>query len=493
MNRVAFAIIFFIPSLAHAQIVPDEKDREADMFGDDFSETEVATKHRDLLDLDRLQVGGMIYMRYGAYYFEGAKDDPTLDNPNLLDVYLDGQPNDRVRAYVRGRLSFNPMRDGYGPGMPDFTDLQVPEGTDLPEPPPSTDVFLDQFWLKFDIGRTLFVTAGKQPVHWGATRLWNPVDVVNATRREPLALFDDRTGVAALKVQIPIESLSWNVVALALVEGADSVDDIGGALRLEMVVATAEVGLTGMVRTQDPVNGGAEVVPRTVGEDDGLSGAEKSKATDSYTIPKIGLDLSAGIWEFDVTGEVAMTFAPKEEEAEEEPMAAFVCAEDLPQPDPFFETGERDVALQASGGLAYSVKYSAEDYLIIGGEYFFNSQGYANKDRYFGLMMTGQYTPFYVGRHYGALYLMAPAPGNWDHTSFMLSGLSNLSDGSYLTRFDYSTSVLTYLGLQAYVSVNLGERGGEFRLGFDKGHCNDLYPAVPFPVATVGLNLRVDI
>ncbi len=449
MSRMAL-LFFFIPSVALGQVVPDENDREADMFGDDFTETEVATKHRDLLDLDRLQVGGMVYMRYGAYFYEGEESDPTLSNPNLLDVYLDGQPNDRVRAYVRGRLTYDPMLTGYGPGVPDISDMGIPEEM-LPEPPPSSDVLLDQLWLKFDIGRTLFVTAGKQPVHWGASRLWNPVDVVNSTRREPLTLFDDRTGVAALKVQLPIEPLSWNLIWLALVEDADSMADVGGALRLEMVVATAEIGLTGMVRKETDADG------------------------ENIVIPKVGLDLSAGIWELDVAGEVAANFVEKT------------------AMDPAFEAGGRQASLQTSGGLSYSFKYSDEDFAVMGGEYFFNSEGYGSKDDYPSAFMNGTFTPFYMGRHYGALYIALPSPGNWDFTSFTLSGIGNLSDESYMTRFDYSTSVLTYLTLQAYVSVNLGQKGGEFKFGFEEGQIIEGSPAVPYPVATAGLNLRVDI
>lgn len=446
---VVFICLFSTPALA--QIVPDEKDREADMFGgEEFTETEVSTEHRDLLDLDRLQIGGMAYLRYGGHLFEGEEENPTLSNPNLLDVYLDGQPNDRVRAYVRGRLSYDPMLTGYGPGMPDLSELPVPEEM-LPEPPSSTNVLLDQFWLKFDLGRTLFVTAGKQPIHWGASRLWNPVDVVNATRREPLALFDDRTGVAALKVQMPIEKLSWNLIALALIEGADSMEEIGGALRLEMVVATAEIGLTGMARKEADAEG------------------------NNMVIPKVGLDLSAGVWELDISGEAAASFVEKTAKS------------------PAFEVGEREAALQASGGVSYSIKYSDEDFVVAGGEYFFNSEGSDNKDAYPSAFMNGNFTPFYMGRHYGALYVALPSPGNWDFTSFTLSGLGNLSDGSYMTRFDYSTSVLTYLTLQAYAAVNLGQKGGEFRFGLKEDEIIKGSPAVPYPVATVGLNLRVDI
>ena len=39
-------------------------------------------------------------------------------------------------------------------------------------------------------------------------------------------------------------------------------------------------------------------------------------------------------------------------------------------------------------------------------------------------------TFFYLGRHYGAVFLSVPAPYSWDYTTFTLSTLGNFSDGS---------------------------------------------------------------
>ena len=278
------------------EIAPDEKSREEAMFGSEWGETAVSSRHRDLLELDRLQVGGMLYMRYGATAYDGDVADPVISMPNLLDLYVDGRPSDRVRGFVKGRLRFDPVTTSRFPWMPESTindltamadqmaqaGLLTPEMqaqmSMLTEPPPKTDTMLDQFWLKFDIYRRIYVTFGKQPVHWGTTRLWNPVDVVNSTRREPMTLFDERAGITALKLHLPIESLSWNLIGLLLLEDADSFGDVGGALRLETVFSTMEMSLSGMVRSETMADG------------------------EEMVIPKVGLDLSAGIWELDVGG-----------------------------------------------------------------------------------------------------------------------------------------------------------------------------------------------
>ena len=74
---------------------------------------------------------------------------------------------------------------------------------------------------------------------------------------------------------------------------------------------------------------------------------------------------------------------------------------------------------------------------------------------------------FYIGRHYAALFLSLPAPYSWNYTTFTLSTLSNLSDMSFVSRVDYSVTLLTHLTLEAFLGVHYGTRGGEFRAGFD--------------------------
>jgi hypothetical protein len=453
------------------EFVPPEKERDQDLLGEDATPG-FLSERRDLLDTDKLQIGGMLYLRFASNFYEGDMDDPTFSSPNLLYLFLDARPNDRIRGFVRGRMAYDPLTTGSQPGGPRIESFPMAGGTVEPD---RFDVSLDQLWLKFDVKRALYITIGKQPIHWGTTRMWNPVDVVNSTRRIPLALFDERGGVYSLKLHVPIEKLSWNIIGLLLLEEVDAWDKAGGALRLETVFSTVELSLTGMVK-----------------QDKGADGSD-------YVLPKVALDLSAGIWDFDLTGEISMSFL------------------DETRNDPLFTAGQREVLLQASAGLSYTGKYSADDYFIFGAEYFFNSDGYDGADDYVtavqGMLadslasaeslddvgndfmgrMMAELTPFYMGRHYLALYFLLPGPGKWDYTSFMASFIANLSDESCLGRLDVSATVLTYLTFQFYLMVNSGQRGGEFRMGFDKDELVVGSPAVPSPAMTLGLNLRIDL
>jgi len=387
-----------------------------------------------------LQIGGMLYFRSDLSITDGERmDDHTLNMPNLVDLYLDARPNDRVRAFMRGRLSWNPSIDG----EEEFGMYGVRE---------RTRVDLTELWLRFDMKRTVFVTIGQAHIRWGATRIWNPVDVINSTRRTPLALFDARNGVPQIKLHMPIERLGWNFYALAMTDSVKHLDTFGVAGRGEFVFSTVELGLTGAYR--------------------------------KHTDPKAGLDISAGVGDVDITGEVGLTFE------------------------------EETPTIQASGGLQYGIRYGDKDVMYLGVEYFYNQGGYNsindallsigtdlavfNEDP--GEVLSGL-QPFYIGKHYAAAFVLFPGLGDNDDTSVNLSAITNLSDRSAVVRCDWGTKILTHLSLETYAQVHVGEPG-ELKFGGDalddwieipiaQSMSPDTY-TIPNSVAEVGVNLRMN-
>jgi hypothetical protein len=162
----------------------------------------------------------------------------------------------------------------------------------------------------------------------------------------------------------------------------------------------------------------------------------------------------------------------------------------------------------APAGLTWSRKYNDNDVLNIGAEYFYNSIGYSDPSLYPGLLFNDSGTPmlnfFYTGRHYAAVFASLPAPYSWNYTTFTLSTIGNLSDQSFVSRFDYSVTLLTHLSFEAFVAGHYGHRGGEFRLGFDVapqtecGPMNTTITTVPAihinaPIVDLGVALRLKI
>jgi len=414
---------------------------------------------------DPLAIGGQLYLRTQAFLTDrGAPGDQRLSMPNLLDLYLDARPVDRVRAFVNARLRFNPtIADG-------DTDA-------LGRPAQATSVLLDQAWIKTDIARAVFLTLGQQRVKWGASRIWNPTDVVNATRRNPVAFFDERTGVPLLKVHVPVESLGWNAYALVLFDGADGLGQLGGAGRLEMVFGPSEWSVS-------------------------VAGGQGRRTT-------VGLDVSAGVWDLDVHAELGLT-----DESGAKRYGGTFSLGDGTLPSMTFPTERTLDAWYArvSAGADYTFRVGDNDLLVLGAEYFYNPLGYDEPSLYPWLMAQGAFEPFYLGQHYAGLLFAVPSPGDWDDVTFTTSTLANLSDQSYLTRLDMSWMLHTRLRLEAFVMVHYGHRGGELRMGLDlpalDQSVRDLIEAqggpagdqglfsptglsIPGPVVDLGVHLRL--
>ncbi len=391
--------------------------RESEMFGEKPRGSGALARMTGLLAEtdDILDIGGRLYMRFDyAALEEGEPEEFGLSSPNLLDVYFDARPNDHLRTYVRGRLRYDPTINE------DSTSL-------FGLPQEQLTVALEQLWLKFDIERIVFATIGRQPLKWGSGRFWNPSDFVNTTVRDPLAVFDERLGVNLVKLHVPIEGLGWNVYAVATMDQVDQPKKLGAALRAEILVGPAEIALSTIFKDEAPT--------------------------------RLAIDVSAGVWEFDVRAEAAFVHgvtAPRFRRVGDE--SPFTSVEVIDRED--------DWLVQVVGGLEVAIRYGDEDSLIIGAEYFYNQLGYDDAELYPFLALNGQFIPFYLGEHYAALYFVLMSPGRWDDTTFLLSALGNLSDRSFVARLDYRVKVLTYLDVNAYAAYHFGDVG-EFRLAID--------------------------
>lgn len=420
---------------------------------------------------DPLKLGGLAYLRATTAWPRGVPPSRwALSAPLLTDLYVDVRPNDRVRAFVLGRLTFDPTIAA------DAVDVG---GRAVPQ----TRTQLDQLWLNFDVARTVFVTAGKQHVKWGTGRFWNPTDWLHPVRRDPLAQFDARTGITMVKVHVPWEARGWNLYGVAVLDdlagrpvapnttitapspGAqDALGHVGGGVRAEVVLGSVELGVDAVAQRGHK--------------------------------PRLGADCSFALGELDVHAEAALR-----------------TGKDAPRWTPapgggWQPTDWNFLTPAAVVGAEWSWKYSDEDLIRIGGEYSYDRAGYTDPHVYPVLVAspyagTGDsraaFTPFYLGRHYAGVYLNVPKPGRWNDTNFTLSVLANLSDGSAIARLDHSVLVNTYLTVETYVAGHLGTEGGEFRFGATippQSLGTFVIPeelTIPTPVLDFGVALRVTL
>jgi hypothetical protein len=409
-----------------------------------------------------LQIGGQLYLRAQstafAHQYPGAW---SLAAPSLLDLYLDARPNPRVRAFILGRMGYDPTLLPNG-SVPDFA---AGSGAQVSTTPTGFSTFsntrgptslLDQMWIRFDILEHVFVTAGKQHVRWGTGHFWQPTDYLHPVRRNPLDVFDARAGTTMLKLNVPWEEKGWNFYGFAIAEDPEvatpTLRQVAGAFRVEFILAGVEVGLDTYLRRDHK--------------------------------PRYGFDLSTGIGDFDVYTDLAIR--PGDD------FVHYDAAEAVVGVFSGYET-------QAVGGLTYSRKYNDNDAWTAGVEYFYNHPGYPSAAaenaalNYVVGPPLGNFAVlpfFYLGRQYAAAYLSFPAPYSWNYTTFTLSTLGNLSDRSFITRLDYSLTLLTHLSFEAFVGVHYGTGGGEFR--FDVGTLLGSSTG-DYPVVDLGVALRLKI
>jgi hypothetical protein len=203
--------------------------------------------------------------------------------------------------------------------------------------------------------------------------------------------------------------------------------------------------------------------------------------------PRLAVDLSTGLWELDLRAEVAWKGSPDVPRVR---VPGGVTGDVLLDAASArrYEPGGRVAAL---AGAEWSHKYSDEDALTIGAEYFYNEAGYDRARILPVLVLSNHYTPYYFGRHYAGAYLFLPRPGSWNLHSFTLSAIANLSDRSGVVRLDWSYTLLTHLTLEAFVQGRAGEKGGEFRLTFQGTIPGQKPFSIQAPVADAGLALRL--
>ena len=411
-----------------------ESDRDASALGGPSIRNQFDTEEAKS---DPLKVGGLLYLRAQGAVTESSRfKDIALSAPTQLDAFLDARPSDRVRGLVLARLHYDPTLDGSEPSAFSALPSSTGSGSVIENQLPSNpSIALDQIWVRFDIARTVFVTAGKQHVKWGASRFWNPTDFLTPQRKDPLAVLDTRLGANMVKFHLPWEAKGWNFYALGLLDNAgpaNTLGELGAAGRAEVVLGHTELGADAVV-----VHG------RT---------------------PRYGFDLSTALGPVDLYGEAALRsgqdFQVWRVKGEVDPS--------LPVSDALEQVHPKGAQVQASGGARTTVNYTESRALTIGGEYFYNPVGANTALLYPWLILQNQYTPFYAGQHYAALYALAAGlPGNFTNVSMALSTLGNLTDWSFITRLDVFVLVLSYLNVEAFGAVHYGARGGEFRFGLD--------------------------
>jgi hypothetical protein len=418
---------------------------------------------------DPLQIGGSIYQQWLASPQTGLSPGETpLSMPLQVDTFLDARPNDRVRGYVRGRLLYDSTKDAYSRSTAPGSSASVTSalaGTSTASLPNNPQVVLDQAWLKFDMSHAIFATVGKQHVKWGTGHIWNPTDFLTPQRYDPLQPYDARLGATMVNFQMPFGWHQTNLSAVALMDNpqaASTLQQMGAAARIESVQFGAELGLDFVTRPG--------------------------------RAPSYGADISTPLGPFDAYAETAVLTGDHFDTYQ---YVAKPQSSPVQLTDYYADNGVAGPVVQAVGGLNYTFNWQDNRSATLGGEYFYNELGASEYGVYPVLLALGRYQPYYLGKHYASIYLSAEGPDEGKKTAYNLSTISNISDGSYVSRLDFTWLLLDYLSFGMYGDVHYGTTGGEFNFALKTPviqNGSQAIPAIDQPTTPFdfGLSLHLD-
>jgi hypothetical protein len=120
---------------------------------------------------------------------------------------------------------------------------------------------------------------------------------------------------------------------------------------------------------------------------------------------------------------------------------------------------EKETFRQVVGGVQYTYKYSSEDNLTVGGEYFDNGLGYDDRTLELYALVKQQATPLYAGRRYAGAYVRLASPGSWNDTSFFINSLRNISDATMVSRVTATWTLYNDLTIEGFLSQCSGDYG----------------------------------
>lgn len=447
-----------------------------------------------LVKEDALKIGGQLYLRAITTISQHQSlGHSSFSVPTLLDVYLDARPTDRLRAFVLGRMAYDPLLSST------TVVTGVPTTATAFQQVSNPAVYLDQAWLAFDIARSVFVTAGRQHAKWGTGRFFNPDDFLASQPRDPLVVFDARLGVSMLRVQIPWERTGLSFTAVAVFESTQNVSTTGTTVgtsgnSVNLISSTSNTS-NGLI---EDVGGAGQVEWDFKGGAVGINAlAQRNRAW------RVGAYTTAGIGDFDVYGEAVVKQCLDLPKMPPNTTCGPSSSSGIIVPGVYSGYGFGDVQqptssafFQAVAGFTYSINVEGNKSITLGAEYFYNRASFTAA-QYPNLIFQGAYQPFYLGRNYlavSATFLDTTAKTTW-----VLTNIGNLTDVSFITRVDFLVTVLSYLQVESFVAVDYGHLGGEFRFGFDildlpvntSAGQVPVHVVVHAPILQLGLGLRL--
>lgn len=246
MTTILAALIFLIAFTSVAEEFPGGTSNTQEEFEKGFSESQgMSSDDHNAIDADRLKMGGYLQAEWQAFQLENSTQKDFIANPMTLELYLDAQMKNDVRAFFKGRLVNDASVDETVPSV--FTGTLQKQNNS----------YLDEMKISFHTQRKIFWTVGRQKIKWGSAKFWNPTDFLNLQRRDFLRQDDLRSGVSMVKAHVPWKDANFYLIGIS--EAARESSQNGLAGRFELPFKAAEWSVSTYSRKGQKTQVGSDI------------------------------------------------------------------------------------------------------------------------------------------------------------------------------------------------------------------------------------------
>jgi len=367
---------------------------------------------------ESLTLGGRLELQSTLNKMSGQKlGHSALSTTTSAELYLDARPSDELRGYIKGAIK----QSGSSPQS--NTNSANPQNSPTLSGRVSNQPLVSVYetWIKWGGRGPFFTTLGRQKLKWGSATFWNPTDFLAVENKDPFATFDVRPGANLLKVHIPFEKSGHNLYLLTSLENSSRLQDPKFAARAEF-------------------NYGFDAV----------SGELSTTFAGGHNQPRQwGIDLNTALGPVDVIVESALTHGSKRSF-----YRLTQSDEDTFQSESYSRS--KETIAQIVTGVRYDLKYSDSDSANISLEYFWNDFGSPDAASEAISFARGQAQRLYLAKKYLGASVLLAQPGALNDTTWLVSGLWNMSDKSWLARASWTEK----LNIKSTLVIALQRSGG---------------------------------
>lgn len=302
------------------------------------------------------------------------------------------------------------------------------------------DFGVDELFLDINVKYVLYARIGKQDLKWGSGYRWSPTDFLNDEKKDPLDPEEEfnPTGLTGVKLSLPLDR--FNLIAFIGNDNIENMLDTSLTLRVEFAYDFFEI--SGIVHYQKDIRS--------------LFGFDASA----------GGEFLYGVWDF--WDELSFSMGSNR---------TFVAYDGSLTDDKYY-TYKSDLKTPFFNnvfGFSYNTVMLPEiitTSLTFRFEYFFNGEGYKDKDMYVYALLLEQdfddrlYERFRMGRHYLSFGVsmsnIFSKPDVHSDFNFSTNYMLNASDGSSILSFNLSYGGIDDISISLYTDIYFAKEGTEF-------------------------------